>query len=467
MRKAILPSAFIILAFKVVFIPASYASTINAGSCSQAHVQVAITAASTGDTVLIPSGNCTWTSAVSLSKSIILMGNGADKTIITFNSSGQAMSLGTGAWRITGIGFIIGANAERVLSGNRINGWRIDHCTFTYSGAPIIKNSLEITGYQDQSNQRGFGIFDNNTVTNVRVPLIYGGMCDYTNPEWVNSLGLGTADALFIEDNKIINTIGPNWNTQPDANCGSRVVFRYNTIDSFNSAMHSVQGDHRAARMWEFYGNTYTANAHATWVVAHLRGGTGVMYNNTISNGFSNLVFALDNVRSCEARGTVGICGGSSTYDGNRTGGHGYPCRDQIGRSTDDYQMSKGNFPAQSLSPAYFWNNKSGANEVPAAVRNTCTDQYTYHILGNRDFYNYNASFNGTTGVGMGLLANRPVACTTNTSEVGGGVAYWATDTNTLYRCSATNTWTIHYKPYAYPHPLTRPKPPQNLRIKN
>ena len=24
----------------------------------------------------------------------------------------------------------------------------------------------------------------------------------------------------------------------------------------------------------------------------------------------------------------------------------------------------------------------------------------------------------------------------------------------TLYRCSGTNTWTVHYTPYAYPHPL-------------
>jgi len=25
----------------------------------------------------------------------------------------------------------------------------------------------------------------------------------------------------------------------------------------------------------------------------------------------------------------------------------------------------------------------------------------------------------------------------------------------TLYKCTATNTWTAYYTPYAYPHPLT------------
>jgi hypothetical protein len=466
MKKTILRFALIVSAVNVIIISAGWAATINSDSCSQPDVQAAITAASTGDTVIIPNGSCTWTTSVTLAKSIILKGAGADKTRITLNGSGSAMSVGAGTWRITGIGFIIEPPSSGVMDGQMLNGWRIDHCTFTSSGAYATKNSIIIVGYHDGPNRRGFGLFDNNTLTNVWAPLFYGGVCNYSNEEWANSLGLGTADALFIENNTFINTIGSNILTQPDGNCGSRVVFRYNDIESFNSAMHSVQGGHRAARMWEIYGNVYTSNAFPTWIVAHLRGGTGVAYNNTIGNGFSNMGFALDNVRSCEARDPVGTCNGLSSYDGNRTGGHGYPCRDQIGRSTDAYQMSDGNFPAQSLSPAYFWNNKNGTNEVPAEARKTCTNQYTYHILEDRDFYNYKTSFNGTTGVGSGLLANRPASCTTNESEAGGGVAYWATDTNTLYRCSAKNTWGVHYKPYIYPHPLTRPEPPQSLRIR-
>jgi hypothetical protein len=44
-----------------------------------------------------------------------------------------------------------------------------------------------------------------------------------------------------------------------------------------------------------------------------------------------------------------------------------------------------------------------------------------------------------------------------STGEPGTGVGYFATDQGpqgTLYRCSATDTWTVHYIPYAYPHPL-------------
>ena len=69
------------------------------------------------------------------------------------------------------------------------------------------------------------------------------------------------------------------------------------------------------------------------------------------------------------------------------------------------------------------------------------------------------APFNGTAGNGHGILSRRPTTCTT-------GVGYWATDegnwnttlpANTsgdFYICTSTNTWTLSYTPYTYPHPL-------------
>ncbi len=106
-------------------------------------------------------------------------------------------------------------------------------------------------------------------------------------------------------------------------------------------------------------------------------------------------------------------------------------------------------------------------------------------LIANRDWYQESVNqaaqtsntspFNGTSGTGHGTLANRPITCTPR-------VGYWATDQGSwntsgsggqgqLYVCTATNTWTLHYTPYTYPHPLiaggttgTIVNPPTNLR---
>lgn len=464
-----------VMALAIAFFCASNgnAATINAASCMQSDVQSAINSASSGDTVLVPSGNCTWSAPVNLNKNITLMGNGSINTKVTWNTTGFAI-IATGTWRITGMGFAKGSSGSGIVSipvDTSSVGWRVDHCDFTssstYGESILIFGAPTVTGY---------GLADNNTHTNMRAVLIYGNDCSPSgDKEWARVLSLGTANAVYVEDSTITNTISQNGYEEFDLNCGGRIVFRYNTVNSFNFGIHSVQGGNRAARSWEIYNNKFIAGSLFPWVVGHVRGGSGVIFNNTVAGSFGSNVFLLDNVRSCESRSSSGICGGSSSWDGNRTGAYGYPCRDQIGRSTDVFQWD-GGIPPQTLSPAYFWNNKNNGIEVPAQVSSSCTNQTSYHILANRDFYNYNASFNGTTGVGMGLLANRPATCTTNANESGGGVAYWATDTNTLYRCSATNTWTVHYTPYTYPHPLRQGgddtsapalPPPRNLRTIN
>jgi hypothetical protein len=135
-----------------------------------------------------------------------------------------------------------------------------------------------------------------------------------------------------------------------------------------------------------------------------------------------------------------------------------------------------------TLSPIYMWMNVDQSTGAKASITienpwNATGPSVGDHIKANRDYYDAvsnqaqtspTSPFNGSTGMGFGTLANRPTTCTTNSLEAGGGVGYWATDTNTLYRCSATNTWVAHYQPYTYPHPLTGNAAlpaPKNLRV--
>jgi len=117
-----------------------------------------------------------------------------------------------------------------------------------------------------------------------------------------------------------------------------------------------------------------------------MRGGTGVIFNNTIT-GTWWAEFAVDNVRSLQDREGGGLADGTSPWDGNTPGGEGYPARDQIGRSTDQWLWTDDNpYPPQALDPAYSWNNTYNGGFVNFFVHNGGRNEI--HIQEGRDFYN-------------------------------------------------------------------------------
>jgi hypothetical protein len=146
-------------------------------------------------------------------------------------------------------------------------------------------------------------------------------------------------------------------------------------------------------------------------------------------------------------------------------------CIDQPSRSggilLSGYPPSPTGWVGQQLDPSYEWGDSGYSPNFGNVTTNTAM------IIANRDYYTDDSNgtphaqtsptspFNGTSGVGLGTLSNRPTTCTK-------GVGYWATDQGSwntsgngfgqgqLFVCTATNTWTLHYTPYTYPHPLTQ-----------
>lgn len=437
------------------------AATINAASCSVVDVQAAVNTANTNDLVLVPACAVTWTTGITVSgKDITIQCAGNDSTVVTFNADGlNIVNLTNTASRLTQCGFVIDSGDNNFVLA-RGPGYRIDRNRFTSTGA------ARLGVYSPGDSSSGFshpgGLIDNNTFIAARV-LVQGDTSGSPigTSIWTAASTIGATDQsgiVYVEDNTSDNS-GISAINFVDANYSGRYVVRFNTFTSSYVEAHSLSGgNQRGTRSWEIYQNTLTLNAISK--IAFIRAGTGMIFNNTATATDANSV-EFDNERSFENPfpTPANMCDGNSTWDGNTVGQNGWWCRDQIGRGVDDV----GTFPQpQASEPAYVWDNTvNGVQTNPTVVN--CTNAVKTNgscadIVSDRDFYQKAASFNGTSGIGSGVVASRPSTCTV-------GVGYWATDEGSwnkrpggvqgrLYRCTATNIWTLVYTPYIYPHPL-------------
>jgi PKD repeat protein len=370
-------------------------NTIQADSCKQADVQAAIESASSGNTVQVPAGSCTWSSTVTIpdSKKIILRGAGKSSTVITAGAT--ALNVGRSGSRVTGFRFQTSGSYTFISVAGR-NGWRIDNCRFQY------ESKADAISPRDTSadNATPVGLIDSCEFINARVAVIGSGQMlneGYSQHHlWYEPLGLGTNNAVFVENSTFVLTLGNIGNIM-DENYGGRYVFRFNEVNDSRLEVHSVQGNNRASRSWEIYNNTFNVvTGETTWGPMFIRGGTGVAFNNVFKDYSSTPSIILDNVRSSrDFSFPPGRCDGSSDWDGNELS-NGYPCRDQIGRSIDAWLWTEENpYPPQELYPAYFWDNKHETGDVGITIGNGC-DAW---IEQDRDYYSDTVTYDQDTGV--------------------------------------------------------------------
>jgi hypothetical protein len=474
----------------------SEAAKINANSCSLSDINSAIASASKGDTISVPAGTCAWASAIVLSKEIKLIGAGIGNTNITCSSGFCSDPINGDFTNVRISGFTFTSNSTNNMFTPHKSGWRIDHNKFD-SGSILAEAVWAV------SNARGvptYGLIDNNVFYNTRVGDVGTNAMleqyDWQNALWALNPDMGGCynSAMYVENNTFNANIFGN---VIDQNYGGRYVFRFNTlnnsganpnggfyVESHGNQQSASSDGNRGPQRWEIYNNILNNTGASIFQPFRLRGGTGVVFNNSILGTWSNYEIALDNPRSDINTKPLpqGPCDGNSAWDQNTPGQKGYACRDQIGYGYDAVFWT--NNPVgpwnQVKMPVYAWNNKKSNNitELPF-VELTNNDNINQTIQANRDYYNYTSSFNGTSGVGTGTLANRPTTCTT-------GVGYWATDQGNwnksgdggqgiLYKCTSTNVWTLYYTPCTYPHPLatgttppadtTAPASPVNLVV--
>ena len=463
--------------------------TTKTADASAATVQAAINAASNGAVICVASGVATWSGpgavTISGSKNIVLAGAaawGGGMTSIT--NGGITMRNTSAPWigsRVTGFTFPDQSTAYHVIESTI--GYRFDHNSITRASG---NNCFQVIGTPASPSE---GLIDHNSLNNCRI-VSYGEATDTGgHRRWFEPLNMGTVHANYIEDNTCTNGYTVIMNCA-DGNMGGRYVARFNTLNNAYFEAHSIQGDGlRANRLVEIYYNRLNMSLTGTFIRSGLfRGGVDMVFFNTPNGNWAGPSYNLDNVRSCDDTRSFPVyrhCSAaeSSFPDGNQPGLDGYPCRDQPGTSTDAFRWNGANpAPAQERAPWVFFKNvaPSDGGEIPVSL-NVCADpsRLATQIKADRDWYSYSPSFSGTSGVGVGPIAERPSSCTS-------GVGYWATDEGEwnslnsgadgqLYRCTVTNTWSLYYIPYSYPHPLqtgagvntyAAPAPPTRIIIR-
>jgi hypothetical protein len=272
------------------------AAVVKARSPSLADVGAAVALAADGDTVTVPAGTSTWASTLTITKGITLQGAGIGQTIIQEDMATDApmliidTTLGK-SYRLTGIEFRDGSNRTKkfgkgcVVFNGTTKTFRFDHCKFDGIKNTFTSFRNAVCGVVDHN------VFISNTaVTHI---VIYHDTWDgktFGDGSWATPIDWGGPNAIYIEDNEF-SSDPPNYYGLLDEYGGARFVFRHNRVTNLCVASHGTgsSGRYRGVRHWEIYNNTFTANPATLNNAIHMRGGTGVVFNNT-TTGFDKFV---------------------------------------------------------------------------------------------------------------------------------------------------------------------------------
>jgi hypothetical protein len=359
------------------------AATITAASCSYSDVNSSVGAASAGDTVLVPAGNCTWTSGLAISKAITLRGAGIGQTFITDNYTGGSLILVTestaGSVRIQGFDFLAGTGP---LNANPDFFIKV---TATANGRAVLvtANAFTVGG---SANALGFGTNRGVIWNNAFVGTVGSNLClnnaaalrhkpSGLSSSWTSPAAYGAADTdgeqnLYFETNTLTNVF-----EGIDIDDNGRTVIRYNTITNSGVVSHGVDTSAVGGRYAEVYNNTFVfdttvvcapdlpANVNSFIFV---RGGTMLIHHNVVPRLMSQAWGSKSEISFIveELRRNAGPypCWGSTTAGS-------YPAPRQTG-----WGYSSGSTPAgttgvfQDREPIYLWNNTGAGNFGSPAI---------------------------------------------------------------------------------------------------
>ncbi len=403
----------------------SSSEEIEAASPSLKDIKAAVAKAKAGDTVIVPAGKATWNGQLVLTKGVKFIGAGAGRTVITSGYKAPTLYDSTGyliaylpespgrdePFRLSGFTFDLTGECQWITIQNpttsAIRQLRIDHNSV--SGSP--KRNIVIRGAV-------YGVIDSNEMTGGLMLTAYGSNATSWNHF---RFDFGTADNIYFEDN--ICTIST---TPHDGGVGGRYCARFNKYIYVNQTrqlvpwfdMHGNQGPGKnwAGMGVEIYENVLEGGGR-TAMIAAIRGGKALVYDNRVNTTSPSKAWTR--------------------------------VREEYNDSLNPPAVSPISGQPQHVSDTYFWGNRQNGYLVSTTIGETIDYGGSTGVVPRRNvhFWDQVPNFDGTSGVGVGPLADRPAKGVV-------GVAYWASDANKLSRWTADNKWDEFYAPYTYPHPL-------------
>jgi hypothetical protein len=425
---------------------ASAATARAAVGPDEAAVAAAVAAAKPGDTVEVAPGKAAWTKPLTIARGITLKGAGIDKTIIALPAASISIVPNAAAIANNEVIEISGFTFDD--GSGKTSGELIDisapHQT-PFRGVKIHDNKFTRIAYSCRAFRVSGGVYgvvySNQFDT---VGMIIGSMGSGNTGAWATDYpkmpSYGDGNKLFLEDNSWYASAPADtevgW-VETGQGCPG-IIVRYNTWDHANVSdkwreqwdVHGLQSGTHAEQYStlsaEYYGNI-TTNWHTNGRLMLHRGSWLMMFNNLTGGKDSKMPSISFNEYACDEHAAW----------------EKYP---------------------QHINNTYVWNNLWNGRTVQNMVKGLDNCR-TYTITENRDYFNYDPKFDGTSGIGCG-----PTVPTTNCRP---GAGYWVTShspadrlpstmaelktvtqAGRFYKCTAPNTWTLYYRPYAYPHPL-------------
>jgi hypothetical protein len=342
-------------------------TTLTAASVAESDVATCVTLATAGNTIIIPAGTSTWTTDLAVSANITIEGTGTPNTLpaqfgsgtlsthITDNAGTSAplfeveISYSSGAlFRLSTIDIEPESSSTDLFRPVSVAG------TCTSGGCPNIRldnigfgTTTSFTTNNDTSGNCAwlirldnvFGVLDHDSEGSANWPYFvnpslsaYLGVGGYGDNSWAQPDTYGTGSELYLENNLLYTqTAFVDTEIAPVGGGigGARYVARFNHVTT--NAAFGIFGNHgldtdgrpQSGRTEEVYGNTVTIvpASGSSNVLAGIRGGTEIVFGNTVSDGsgyWINYFVSLATYRTVfTGSNGWGACGGSGAYDAN------------------------------------------------------------------------------------------------------------------------------------------------------